>query len=200
MSKDLFIQRMQSEGRLGLFQERVAKLVADGLARTKKEAEWMTMRKMGYQGPKLEKALAPGVSAKIKEKEAEVKVGADIAKLDEAIGNGDYLKAYNSLPNAAQAEEEMTWISSHPLMDIALITEEPPKITADDILNPSNGKAPSKAAVLGLRRWLRDPDAFYSELLKETRKKTGQGELGAKGDVDPQVSEIHRMLKELETV
>ena len=69
-------------------------------------------------------------------------------------------------------------------------------ITANDILYPPHGQAPSRAAVIALQHWANFPQQFYKELLGEQIKHIEDGET-SKVNKDMVLEDVKRLLQQI---
>ena len=91
--------------------------------------------------------------------------------------NAPFESAVSDLPATASPSVEMDWVKSHPAMtrkDRQKNATDKILITPDDILKAPNGKCPSRSAAQLLQHYANKPDAFFKELLSETKKAKGQ--------------------------
>jgi hypothetical protein len=118
----------------------------------------------------------------------------------------DFEEAFASLENnTAEPAKEMDWVGSHPAMfrkDRGEVDEETEKVllTGRDLLNPLNGRAPSKRAAIMLQRWVNDPEGFQKATVSEQKKATTSTAEDRDGvEATDDTSEIERMLATLES-
>jgi len=91
--------------------------------------------------------------------------------------NAPFESAVADLPATASPSVEMDWVKSHPAMtrkDRQKNSTDKILITPDDIIKAPNGKCPSRSAAQLLQHYANKPDAFFKELLSETKKAKGQ--------------------------
>ena len=100
--------------------------------------------------------------------------------------------AISALPDEAPSEIERAWIRSHPAMvrQVRQKDKEDIVLSSKDVLDQSNGPAPSKAAVNSLQYWCNNPTDFYRS---EIRKKDAPAIPNADAaetppELDPEVS------------
>ena len=122
-------------------------------------------------------------------------------------GRTGLAKAFDELPDNVAYEQEVAWVRAHPLVFSALdrVTREeeykPAKLTVRDLLQRSNGPAPSKGAASQLRFALADPLGWNKRFMDGVKKKaaesTGKGsETDTEaGHVPDDIDEIKRMLR-----
>jgi hypothetical protein len=108
-------------------------------------------------------------------------------------------QAVMTLPNTAPISVDIEWIREHPAM--MRMTRQKDKlkdilITAEDILRPPHGSAPSKSAVYALQHWVNHPQQFYKELLGEQKKHLEERK-AAKADEDIGLEEIEWLLMQV---
>ena len=115
--------------------------------------------------------------------------------------NQPFEDAIADLPATASPSVEMDWVKSHPAMtrkDRQKNATDKILITPDDILKAPNGKCPSRSAAQMLQHYANKPDAFFKELLSETKKaKSQEDEVEAEKRAIKTNSEISEMLSAL---
>jgi hypothetical protein len=95
--------------------------------------------------------------------------------------------AYASLPDDSEPDEAIHWALSHEKLFL-LHQAGPdelgvaPALTADDILRPCHGRAPSKLAVLYLQQALSKGGKFFDMVLRMYRKAMIRGSDAARDD------------------
>jgi len=112
-----------------------------------------------------------------------------------------FAEAVATLPLEATPAIELSWIRSHPAMarqERNPNRGEPILLTADDILSPANGKAPSRSAAHELQHWVNSPEEFWKKGYDERRKKQGTPHAGNKVEMLEDADEIRRMLAQIE--
>lgn len=190
----LFQARLHREGKLADFYADKAAIPNEGPGidgmRAKVRRVYELKTKYGFAGYKKEIELAASerkLSAVCRRKEAMAEAGRN-------RGRSALDKAFDELPNRAAADQELSWVQSHPRMRRALHDilrdpdgeRKPPKITVADITSPSNGACPSKAAFSMLLSWLASPKEFQKQLIAKQRDgavKSGDGGTEASGIV-----------------
>jgi len=195
--RQLFVERMKREGR----GKEWFRLLKEEMAATGKQhgaIVTVVMRKMGYVSADDER-----------EREARYLDGLKTsAVLDEVKGLIGAMKedvvlefeaAVATLPDTATAQAEIDWIRAHPAMARMNRTQDRISnvlITAEDILSPPHGPAPSKGAVYALQHWANHPTEFFKNLLSEQKKATDSG--GPNGTIGgDDLSEVERLLIEV---
>jgi len=115
--------------------------------------------------------------------------------------NQPFEDAIADLPATASPSVEMDWVKSHPAMtrkDRQKNATDKILITPSDILDAPNGKCPSRSAAQMLQHYANKPDAFFKELLSETKKaKSQEDEVEAEKRAIKTNSEISEMLAAL---
>lgn len=195
----LFIQRMKREGRE---QEwfTVLRRVQDVTGKSYGQAIWPAMKELGYTDPKLERELHAKYLKNIHRTAAENEIREERAELIKEQEVHDFESAVRSLPDKAAIPVELDWIRAHPAMarknrnknDLDRVL-----VDVNDILYPSHGAAPSKAAVYQLQHWCNCPHEFYKQLLSEHRKATEGEAAKAAASKDVGLEEIEQLLAEV---
>lgn len=177
-------------------------------------AQWEAMRRMGYLGPQEERRLYhEHLAQQQKKHDAEVVEAARAAitnhgreqirqvqaEIREERRVENFEESVRTLPDQATAAVEIDWIRAHPAM--ARLDRQTDKtkqimISAEDILQAPQGKAPSKAAVYALQHWANRPGEFYKQLLGEQKKKSEDGE-GKGIETEEDLAEVERLLKQV---
>lgn len=199
----LFEARLYREGRLhDYYAARLSNKNKFANLRDKTMAANALKREFGYVGSRHELELVESekrLSAVHRRKEAMAEAGRN-------RGRSALDKAFDELPNRAAADQELSWVQSHPRMRRALHDilrdpegeRKPPKITVADITSPSNGACPSKSAFSMLLSWLANPKEFQKQLLSKQRDgatKSGEGGNDTEGAVVDDLSEVERLLR-----
>lgn len=171
--RQLFMKRMEREGRSEEYKRRCDEAVRAGTAREtahKDVASEMGRYSVGQERKLYLAYLAEQYTMKEKSDSADLQRVQRTMKEEE-----DYIAALKNLPDTADPEAELRWIRSHPAMttmdrrrgkrngDAAVL------ITARDV-NKTHGTAPSKAAVNALQNWVNRPDKFYEMMMSEQKK------------------------------
>lgn len=203
--RQLFLLRLQREGRRDEFEQLVKKFVSAG--DTPSGAYGKAQRQMGMRSAKEERLLYCTQVAKeayVIRKEALTKEHAEARRKQADMA---YQRALKSLPAVSSAEVELDWVRAHPLMstlDRSTLRGKPRKVLVKerDILEPPHGAAPSQAAVHMLQHWANRPVDFFGKMLMEQRKgtpkrggKTRDGDDESAGDAsDDDTSELDALL------
>lgn len=186
----LFCLRMKRDGRFQEFQTRYRELKPTFGNKAKATA----MREFGYINAQVERAAAMQYERTL--------AARDASKRNAAMrGPHAFEVAFAMLPDTAAPKTEMDWIRAHPAMmrkirakdTIATI-----QLTAQDVLSPPHGQAPSKSAVLALQHWANKPDEFFKMLMTE-HKKNSEAAASAEKKVESvaDLQEVERMLMEM---
>lgn len=203
--RQLFLLRLQREGRRDDFAKLIQKFVSTG--DTPSAAYGKAQKQMGMRSEKEERLLYCTEVAKeayVVRKEAMTKEHAEARRKKSDMA---YQKALKSLPPVCSAEVELDWVRAHPLMstlDRSTLRGNPRKVLVKerDILDPPHGVAPSQAAVHMLQHWANRPVDFFGKMLMEQRKgtpkrggKTRDGDDESAGDAsDDDTSELDALL------
>lgn len=105
------------------------------------------------------------------------------------------------IPQSSTAAKELAWIRAHPAMSRGARMGTSVIITADDVLSPPHGKAPSQSAVNQLQHWVNKPDEFFKQLMQVERKQiseASESEVLLDDDLPPEVTRIDEMLQLIE--
>jgi hypothetical protein len=196
----MFVERMKRDGRDKEWYAKV-KEVRAATGKPFNAAAWQAMKEMGYEGPEKEKALYREYQETLHLTSEQKSLAKEREAINEERRIESFEEAMKTLPDEAPPADEIRWQRTHPVMlrrsrdknkiqDILL--------TADDILYPINGKAPSKAAVIELQYWVNHPTKFYEQLMGE-RKKTMEGsDTNTPATKDAGLPEIERLLDEVQ--
>jgi hypothetical protein len=155
----LFVDRMQREGRIDVWRETLATVQAEtGLKYG--QAKWIAMKRMGYEGPKQERALHaawlaknyPESSADLIEQQVEHTDRVYQSEEDDDLSQGRFQEFCNKLPTYASPAIELDWLLHHNILWRGINQEErqPVEIYESDILKPRHGPAPSLFAFIAL--------------------------------------------------
>lgn len=122
----------------------------------------------------------------------------------------NFAEALDMIENQTKAtfEDDMQWVYCHPAMGRSAVSFDPTKpilITADDILNPGHGEAPSRGAAMLLQHNVNNPKEFFDRFEKfaKGRKQTDTSGVpgGSEYNDDIGIAEcrrLHRIALELE--
>lgn len=196
--RKLFGERLEREGRKQEWFRRI-KEIQQETGKDWKNSSWVAMREMGYKGPKDERARE---AARLEEIElaAEERAKKRIEK-ENAI-EGEVVRCFDEvlcgLPDKASDVENLAWVKAHPAMsrlDRQVDKTKPIIISADELLSPPHGPAPSKAAANALQHFANRPGEFYKQILQEQKKQGGGKETSAPEEQDINLDEVERMLK-----
>jgi hypothetical protein len=185
--KKLFRQRMQREGREPEYEALIKAIQAErGIGYG--QAQQQAMHKLGYPGPKEERALAAAWEAEQR------------SVAEEQVRH-TFEEALSKLPPVADRLTELNWIRSHPAISRVArsVNGQSILVTYADVMETSLGPAPSQAAARELQYWANNNEKFYTSYLKTELKKTAaaaEGD-GSEKNRDPGVAEIERVLQEM---
>ena len=196
--KLLFSERMKRERRYDEFVKRVNAAMEE-TGKTWMGAVWPVMREMGYEGPNQERALYQEYLEAQSKKACQGQIQAERDEIRRERIRENFEMALASLPDSASVGAEMDWIRAHPAMIRLSRQNNPSKqvvISADDILSPAHGRAPSKSAVAALQHWANHPAEFFKQMLSEHKKKQ-EDQAAQYREVDEDLDEIESLLKEI---
>lgn len=166
-------------------------------------------KEMGYEGPEKERqyhvAFMDQLGLTRIEREQKEKNRIRLANIpvrEAEKADGLFAEARDTLPNDAPVDEQLAWVENHLAMtryNRLADKAKPIRLTADDILRPSHGPAPCKAAVGLLQYFVHAPKAFYDKVLDRKVKiaVTQNVEENADRVVDD-VSDIEEMLRSVQ--
>lgn len=182
----LFRRRMIREGTLDRFNMIVKDFQCDGKDRD--TARKLAMEEMGYEGPKVERALA------VQWEEI----------LDTAAPTDPYgvEEACAELPKNANPAAELDWVRIHPAIRRCAMEPDKTKqvvITDADVLHSQAGPAPSVGAVNMLIHAVNAPAKFFDSLLAEQRKRVDNEEGNKATRADLGIAEIRNYLSQLQS-
>jgi hypothetical protein len=195
----LFVARMKHEGRHDEWKQTLVDVQAE-TGQGFGQARWEAMRRMGYVGPDDERQKHASLITGQQIKQVTVQNGVPDG-IGEVPGAITFEDALNELPTEADPRVEIAWIRNHPAMARKARSSDsaqPVIISAADILNPSHGGAPSRAAAIQLQNWAENPTEFNKQFAGLV-KKTDGGDTGKDLDivVDDGLDEVRRLLKEV---
>ncbi len=163
--RELFFARLRSSGRWPEFRSVVDRIRAsEGLRWS--PANYKAMRQFGYLGPDGERAL----HLKDRDRELEDEMREEIEEDRRVSAEPSLEDAMVGLPNRVDSDTEWSWIGSHPKMAGRDDGEEV-FLVASDVLEPPNGMAPSRSAVLGLQHWVNNKSEFFKHLVQLDKKR-----------------------------
>jgi len=193
----LFSERMKRDGRYKEFVDRVEKRMEEE-SKTWTGAVWPVMREMGYEGPNQERALYQKLLEASHKTALQTQVQATRNEIREERLRENFELALAELPDTAPVAVEMDWIRAHPAM-MRQSRQSSPKqvsISADDVLCPPHGKAPSKGAANALQHWVNHTAEFFKQMLSEHKKKQ-ETQAAQQREMDEDLDEIEALLKEI---
>lgn len=196
--RKLFVERMKRDGRGDEWHAVVKKLMAD-TGKQFGSVVWEAMRQMGYEGPDRERELH---AEHLKNLDRSAQERRRLEERTEIIQERiveSFDEAMRMLPDTASPADEIDWIRAHPAMARkSRITkgDDHVMISAEDILMPPHGRAPSKSAASALQHWANHPIEFFKLLLTEHKKKT-DGDGSGKMETEEDLDEVERLLKEV---
>jgi len=196
-ARTLFFNRLRREGRyqkyLAVLRERSGgfenKVAWNKIAPT-------VMKEFGYEGPKKEREIhATYLASKHKGLLAEqLRAEKEEIRKERVVEN--YEDALRGLPNRASSAVEMEWIRAHPAVSRLDRQKDQTKqviLTAEDVLLPPHGPAPSKYAVQALQHWVNRPGKFFEQMLSEDKKAMVESEVAASEVIDD-LTEVEQLL------
>jgi len=199
-TNECFEFRMLREMRLVEFRKKIKSLRKSNKV-TELAAKKEAQREFGMTTLAEERAALAEWLTQLQENAAAAGVAERQRRSREKKRNAPFETAISDLPPTASPSVEMDWVKSHPAMtrkDRQKNTEDKILITPDDILNAPNGKCPSRSAAQMLQHYANKPDAFFKELLSETKKaKSQEDEVEAEKRAIKTNSEIADMLDAL---
>jgi hypothetical protein len=103
-------------------------------------------------------------------------------------------------PSVAPAKE-FDWASSHPAINRLDRLEDKTKnirLTADDVLCPCNGPAPSQRAARLLQHWVNSPRKFWEQFLGQAKKGVGESNpTGQETVEDDGIADVQAMVRDV---
>jgi hypothetical protein len=172
--------RLTEEGRFNEYSEKVKAKVAEGNVTTKAHNE---VRKEYLKTEEEERAWywehLKKQTKELANKKASDKQKANIAAKKAA----NFAEALDMIENQTKVtlDDDLRWIYLHPaLQRKSVATDQSARIliTAEDILNPGHGEAPSRGAAVMLQQHVNDPPAFYEMYMKHAK---GQKQVDTSG-------------------
>jgi hypothetical protein len=197
--RDLFRDRLASDGRLEMFDTKVKELMDSGVHRER--AIHVTSKQFGRMSLEKErkeyrKRLAEKAVISLKRERFD-----DLELRRQANMEQSFEGALRLLPDTAPANVELRWIRAHPVMtrknrSTLKDKAKPIVLGVSEILHSSVGPAPSKSAVHALQHWCNQPDDFFKIILAEQRKESTKANAAeeAAGPDDKGTAEIDALL------
>ena len=193
----LFIDRVHREGRGKEYTSLVKKLQAEGM--TLYAARYKAAREMGYQGPKVERALYEDwqklqrgrlMQANLEEQRESVREEVNAAR--KAL---DWDEIFIGLPEQADPMVEVNWVRAHPAMNRWRRQADKTKfvyVEAADIVG-----APSRSAANMLVEWVNQPYEFQKQWVGEAKKRKAEDAASAASSRDMGIAEAQRILQQM---
>lgn len=191
----IFMDRMKFESRDKEFRKEIKRVMAE-TGKRYGPASWIAMRNFGYTTPEFEREQ----ELRRKIITAAPEIVAEQEKLRVAKGLGTLEEAVRQLPATASPSKEAAWIKAHPrLLQRARDNKVNIILTADDVMSPPHGQAPSAWAVTQLQYWITTggTQEFFKQILSEERKAVEADQAQAAESQDPSLEEVKRLLKEV---
>lgn len=175
--------RLTEEGRLPEYKEKLKALMATGVHATTAAAQI----RQQYLKPELEEREWYHEYLKRKSKNHR-NISAAIKQRNNHAAKraANFAEALDLIENQTKAtlDDDLRWIYLHCAMQRKSVTDDPSKrimITADDILNPGHGEAPSRGAAIMLQEHVNNPPAFYEMYMKHTKGQKAVDTSGVPG-------------------
>lgn len=93
--------------------------------------------------------------------------------------------AIAALPARAEAQTEIDWVRTHPLMGETPTSSTPTLLEAGDVLSPYNGPAPSQWAVNMLRHFVNNQAKFFETAIGRDKAMTDSQKPGQRAAAAP---------------
>jgi hypothetical protein len=194
------VERIKREGRFEEWKQTVATVQTE-TGHAFGQARWEAMRRMGYVGPDEERAQhakwLAGEQAKTDHAATQVaQAQAALVDCDES-----FEAALATLALRADRQVENDWIMGHSALTRRARSadkDEPVRLTADDILRPSHGPSPSRAAAIRLQLFVHDPGELSKAMTAPVKKDDGI-DSGRESELieDKGLDEVRRLLGEV---
>lgn len=196
----IFYRRMRREGRYEAYNKRVKEIMKETEAAGERafysHASRQARKEFGYAGPKGERQLEAQYLEQLEKNRLMEKLKAEREEIREERRVENFESALRELPDSASSAVEIAWIRAHPAMSRksrGKASVEPVLISAEDVLSPPHGRAPSKAAVHALQYWANHPQKFFEKILDAQRKKDSDEE-ASEAEADEDLAEVERLL------
>ena len=199
-ANECFEFRLLHEMRLVEFKKKIKSIRRENKV-TELAAKKEAQKLFGFTSLKEERQKLAEFLTQLQNNEAAATVAERQRRSREKRRNQPFESAISDLPATASPSVEMDWVKSHPAMtrkDRQKNAADKILITPDDILKAPNGPCPSRSAAQMLQHYANKPDAFFKELLSETKKaKSQEDEVEAEKRAIKTNSEIAEMLAAL---
>jgi hypothetical protein len=114
----------------------------------------------------------------------------------------EFEAALELLPDSCDPSDSVQWVQAHPAMSRKGRMKEKDAVvmlSAEDILCPPHGRAPSRYAATALQTWVNHPSDFFRLILNEHKKKSGQDEERKDAAADMAKASIRALLSSLQS-
>jgi hypothetical protein len=192
--RQLFVQRMERVGRKDEWDERIKVNVAAGMFFS--TAANCAMRGMGCLGMEDERRRQQYFL-----EHGQDEVAGAVVPSENVANDPLFDVVLRQLPDTATTNVELDWIGAHTAMSRKARSQNRADIvlSADDVMRPAHGRAPSKRAVNALQHWAQHPAEFYKGMMSEQKRKMRDDADGNATVVkDMGLAEVERILKEME--
>lgn len=203
----IFAQRMARNGREEELKAEIEKQRKtggpDGGGLTYTPAVWTAMNMLGYEGPKIERALFEAYVASLPEKDRARARRARKKKARSKKMMRSLLESFEEAVRSCPVEEanediQWAWIRAHPAMSIKARSPDMAtavEITPEDILDAPHGDCPDQATARELQHWANRPIDFYKS---SPPKKRGVENKVSEGFVkDMGLDEVRELLEQV---
>lgn len=176
--RELFTTRLAIEGKLHLYRARIKKLCSEGKAPGLAEKQ-----------AKIEYGLMLNIEERqwyadfLRMKKGSVAKEGGLRREHERLDkqrNAGFERALAKIPNATSPNEDLDWVSSHPLMsrhaNLPGGATRNIRVKEEDVLTPPHGRAPSRFAANMLANWVNKPSDFMKMMLQEQKKTVSSKE------------------------
>jgi hypothetical protein len=175
----LFLRRLEKEGRLKEYRERVK--------------EWRIKQRLDGEKPNPFPEPVMREFGFLSFVDERMRAGAaESDALAEALES-----EMTGLPTSAPAVTELDWINGHPAMLRAPDQTGNVALCKNDVNGTSVGPAPSKRAVAALAHWVNHKIEFYRQMMSVQKKETDSKESHSKIKTRRDVEEIQEILRGL---
>lgn len=192
----MFVARMRREGREKEFREKITAAI-QATGQRFNQVSWPVMREMGYisAADERDRLRKHEETMHLTSRQLANETIKEEIRAERVIEN--FEEAVRMLPDKCSVSDEIDWIRAHPAMSRLGRSKNNLKhvdITAEDVLMPPHGRAPSKSAVYALQHWCNMPNEFYKQILAEQKKRQEDGTTPLSGETEEDLTEVREIL------
>jgi len=186
----MFRERViEGQRKQGEWRKIMKRLAAENPDLSNAQAATRARKELGYEGAARERVhyhnwlkKKAGNETRLEGKRREAKVTWEFA--------------LSQLPDKSDPVKDIKWIQNHPAMSrkSRQKNEATVLLTAEDILSPPHGQAPSRYAATSLQTWVNRPDDFFKIVLNEQKKASKEDDTIKDKAAELSIKEMEDML------